>query len=195
MSPHVPLPPLMGLEILLASPNQSDHDSLSGILRSHECNLHWSRTCGEAVSFLREHRVGVIIASTGLPDGTWKSLLSEISLSADAPNLIVTSRLADERLWAEILNLGGYDLLVVPYDADEVLRIAVQAWLDWDQKRTLRNQKATATSQGSFDLAGRVAAIKHQALKGSAAFASGSRGNREENVSGHQARQSSRWMS
>jgi DNA-binding response OmpR family regulator len=34
--------------------------------------------------------------------------------------LIVCSRLADERLWAEVLNLGGYDVLAIPFHAGEV---------------------------------------------------------------------------
>jgi hypothetical protein len=29
--------------------------------------------------------------------------------------------LADERLWAEVLNLCGYDVLATPFHADEVL--------------------------------------------------------------------------
>jgi DNA-binding response OmpR family regulator len=37
------------------------------------------------------------------------------------PPLIVSDRLADERLWAEVLNLGAYDLLAMPFDAKEVL--------------------------------------------------------------------------
>ena len=39
------------------------------------------------------------------------------------PALIVTSRLADERLWAEVLNLGAFDLLSKPFDFDEATRI------------------------------------------------------------------------
>jgi DNA-binding response OmpR family regulator len=35
---------------------------------------------------------------------------------------VVVSRNADERLWAEVLNLGGYDLLLKPYNANEVRR-------------------------------------------------------------------------
>jgi DNA-binding response OmpR family regulator len=36
------------------------------------------------------------------------------------PPLIVSDRLADEQLWAEVLSLGGYDLLMKPFDAKEV---------------------------------------------------------------------------
>lgn len=195
MPPHAPLQSVIGLEILLASPYQADHDSLSAILGLCKCGLHCFRTCREAVSYLRDHTVGVMIASASLPDGTWRSLLSELSLSANAPNLIVTSRMADERLWAEVLNMGGYDLLVVPYDADEVLRITAQAWLDWERKRTLRLQKATAVPRGSFDLARRVAVTQQHALKKPAAYSPGSGSNRREDAPGHQAKESSRRIS
>jgi DNA-binding response OmpR family regulator len=38
----------------------------------------------------------------------------------DAP-VIVASTCADERLWAEVLNLGGFDVLSKPFDRKEVL--------------------------------------------------------------------------
>jgi FixJ family two-component response regulator len=37
------------------------------------------------------------------------------------------SRHADERLWAEVLNLGGYDLLAKPLEGDEVSRVVEMA--------------------------------------------------------------------
>ena len=44
-----------------------------------------------------------------------------------APVLIVTSKVADEYLWSEVLNLGGYDVLAQPLDRDEVTRVARSA--------------------------------------------------------------------
>ena len=41
--------------------------------------------------------------------------------------LIVGDRLADERLWAKVLNLGGYDLLAKPFNAKEVLHVVSTA--------------------------------------------------------------------
>jgi len=37
--------------------------------------------------------------------------------------LIVTSRVADARLWAEVLNLGGFDVIAKPFHAPEVLHV------------------------------------------------------------------------
>jgi DNA-binding response OmpR family regulator len=47
---------------------------------------------------------------------------------------MVTSRLADERLWAEALNLGAYDVLAKPFDGREVIRILSLAWQHWQDR-------------------------------------------------------------
>jgi hypothetical protein len=43
------------------------------------------------------------------------------------PRFIVADRLADNRLWSEVLNLGGWDLIAKPFDAKEVLHIVTVA--------------------------------------------------------------------
>jgi len=49
------------------------------------------------------------------------------------PQLIVADRLAHEGLWAEVLNLG-YDLLMTPFEAAEVLRVVTLAWDFWKRE-------------------------------------------------------------
>lgn len=80
---------------------------------------------------LRQGRVPVVICERDLPDGDWKVILSAVKRLEKAPLLIVCSRLADEFLWAEVLNLGGWDVLAKPFDAREVtwsVGLAVQEW-------------------------------------------------------------------
>jgi DNA-binding response OmpR family regulator len=47
------------------------------------------------------------------------------------PRLVVTSRLADERLWAEALNLGCHDVLAQPFRANELFPVLSFAWRSW----------------------------------------------------------------
>jgi len=64
---------------------------------------------------------GVVICDVRLSDGhSWKDLLHEIRQMEDPPPFIVADRLANERLWAEALNLGAYDLLAKPFEVQEV---------------------------------------------------------------------------
>jgi FixJ family two-component response regulator len=58
--------------------------------------------------------------------------------------LIVTSRLADEHLWAEALNLGAYDVLAKPFDQEEVIRVLSSAWLRKRSRNEIGTRAATA---------------------------------------------------
>ncbi len=63
----------------------------------------------------------MVLCEQTLPDADWKQVLKEIQNMLDPPLLVVTSRVADSGLWAEVLNLGGYDVLAKPLKAEEVL--------------------------------------------------------------------------
>ncbi len=41
--------------------------------------------------------------------------------------LIVSCRLADEHLWSEVLNAGGFNVMAQPFDEDELRRIVESA--------------------------------------------------------------------
>jgi len=65
----------------------------------------------------------VITCEANLADGSWQDLLEYASVQTGSTLLIVTSRLADAALWAEVLNLGGYDVLPQPFDERGLMRI------------------------------------------------------------------------
>ena len=62
----------------------------------------------------------------------WKNLLRYLRRSVPAPQLIVASRLADDSLWAEVLNIGGYDVLAQPFRREEVERVIAAARRHFD---------------------------------------------------------------
>ena len=55
----------------------------------------------------------------------------------------MSSRLADDRLWAEALNLGAWDVLAKPFEKSEVLRAVSTAWLDWKNKQKIPTRAMT----------------------------------------------------
>jgi len=60
----------------------------------------------QALEHLTNSKISVVITETLLPDGSWKDLLAFIWRIEASSDLVVTSKLADESLWAEVLNLG-----------------------------------------------------------------------------------------
>lgn len=92
-------------------------------------------SCSELSGRIAEHPPDIVISCSELPDGTWKNALAACQRLSVPPPVIVASRLADEHLWAEVLNLGGFDLIARPLDARELgwivrsaLRLRDAAW-------------------------------------------------------------------
>jgi DNA-binding response OmpR family regulator len=118
-------------EVLVAG-DQNIHAALDRILRHENCRLRHVTTCREAIAFAHENETPVLICERKLPDGDWTTVLTELEGSRKRPNLIVTSRLPDDALWAEVLNRGGYDVLSQPFDREEVFRVIDSAWRRWN---------------------------------------------------------------
>ena len=133
--------------VLEVSPDESDHSTLIEIFSHSNWKLHIARTCAEAVAFLAKKLIPVVVCERELPDGSWKDILERVTRAANPPALIVSSRLADDRLWTEVLDSGGYNVLGKPFRRNEVFRDVSLAWLQWksreDRMRVARERPRT----------------------------------------------------
>ncbi len=113
---------------LLVSPDAADKVALEGMLRHSHWTLDYAGTIDSALSVLQNGQIPIVITERDLPQGDWKDILAATQQSARAPLLIVFSRLADEYLWSEVLNLGGHDVLSKPFRETEVRHVFSHAW-------------------------------------------------------------------
>lgn len=119
------------LTVLSVSPLEEDHASLQAIAGRSKWKLFNADRVTSALALLRSHDISVVVCERDLEPGTWVDILEQIEPMPNPPSLIVTSRLADERLWAEALNLGAWDVLMKPFDGSEVIRSVKLAWSHW----------------------------------------------------------------
>jgi DNA-binding response OmpR family regulator len=117
--------------VLAISPLDDDHRFLHNIFSHSNWRLRDAQTWGEAREALEQEAAPVVICESVLPDARWTDVLSQLAKMPGPPLLVVSSRTADERLWGEVLNLGGYDVLTKPFEAAEVFRVISLAWLSW----------------------------------------------------------------
>ena len=121
---------------LVVSPLPEDLSAVRLIFAGSPWDWEGVATGEEACSWLaRCGKLPIVICDRDLPDGGWRQLLQETESLARPPKFIVSSRLADEELWMEVLGAGGHDVLRTPFDACEayrVVRLATEAWhLQW----------------------------------------------------------------
>src|SRR5438034_613414 len=120
---------------LAISPSAEDLSFLEHKFNEANWKLYTASTYREALAALGHYRVPVVLCDCQLPDGDWKDVLSQLAPLPDRPRLIAFSRNANEKLWAEVLSMGGFDLLATPFREEELVFALGSAWLDWQGER------------------------------------------------------------
>jgi DNA-binding NtrC family response regulator len=121
--------------VLSVSPDRADHNELEEVLKTWGGTIYEAGSASLAHECLSKDEIGVVLCERDLGTENWIDLLKSLFRLHNAPPLIVTSRLADDSLWAEALNRGAYDVLAKPFDREELLRTVNLAWLRWYHAR------------------------------------------------------------
>jgi DNA-binding NtrC family response regulator len=122
--------------VLAILPAREDRRCLSAVFADSNWILVFTGNIAEALGVLRSIVVGVVLCDIRFPGGhTWRDLLHEMSKMEDPPPLIVADRLADDRRWVEVLNLGAHNLLAKPFNSEEVLRAVTAACRGHENQR------------------------------------------------------------
>jgi len=140
--------PARPLVVLSVSALAEDHLSLQAIVGHSTCTLFEADDCHSALSLLELHEIAVVLCEQDVMPGTWKNMLGSTNRLPNAPSLIVTSRLADDRLWVEALNLGAWDVLGKPFDRSEVIRSVKSAWQHWHHRNQMAAMPAKTMEAG-----------------------------------------------
>ena len=152
---HIPRPPAIDLgsdfvTVLSVSPIQDDHDTLERLLGRYNWEIRKANSLASGVAKLRQNQVPLVISERDLWPGTWREVLAEAARSPVPPFLVVTSRFADEHLWAEALNIGAHDVLAKPFDVIEVTRVLSLAWLNWKNLHEMAGTPPTEVMAATY---------------------------------------------
>jgi DNA-binding NtrC family response regulator len=111
--------------VLVLLNSEEEIPFFSDIARRCGARLKMGRTLTDVLTHLERDPADVVLTPSHLSESkdNWKDVLYAMERKGAIRPLIVTSRLADEFLWAEVLNLGGFDVLAKPFDTTEVERV------------------------------------------------------------------------
>jgi CheY-like chemotaxis protein len=111
---------------------EADRLLLHEIFRECGWRLFEARDRRRALECLERNPVQVVMAESEIRNWNWRKVLNDLRRLPVPPQLVVTSRTADDYLWAEVLNVGGYDVLAQPLERDEVERVIASARRHFD---------------------------------------------------------------
>ena len=117
-----------GICALLLGEFETDRSIVQNVFQRAGWRLIEAPDRARAIRCLRREPVHVVLADSNPGGWSWKEVLTDLRALVAPPQLVVASRTADDYLWAEVLNIGGYDVLARPLDADELERVVIAAW-------------------------------------------------------------------
>ncbi len=126
------------VSVLAISPTAEDNVSLQHIFSHSNWRLECVDTLREALASLNQNVASVVISAAILPDADWRKVLEALRNFPKQPPLIVAAQAADDTLWQQVLDSGGYDVLAKPFVAGEVIRVVSLAWRQWRQCGTAK---------------------------------------------------------
>jgi DNA-binding response OmpR family regulator len=121
---------------LLVGDYEDSRPLVKEVFREAGWRLLEARDREKALEHLQSNKVHVVITSSEMPGWEWKAALENLRNMEQPPQLIVSSRMADEQLWAEVLNYGAYDVLPRPFQRDELERVVAAARRHYDPRPT-----------------------------------------------------------
>lgn len=76
----------------------------------------------------------VALLPAALPDNAWWSVWGEIALLHPRPEILVYAYAASFQLWSGVLEVGGYDVLVEPFTAEELQGAVMRAAISFTER-------------------------------------------------------------
>jgi DNA-binding response OmpR family regulator len=123
--------------IVAAFRRDEDRHALGEILDPCGWQVILSGSCAATIHAVQRRAAPIVISGRTFPDGEWRDIWNRLQARPRPPMFILASRLADESLWAEVLNLGGYDLLLKPFRPEEVVRAVHGALMAWQNAQAM----------------------------------------------------------
>ena len=157
--------------LLVVSESEQPHIAVRNTLTRLNWTLYSAFSCEQAEEMLREHEFGVVLCDCDFSRGNWKGLLEETQGRERPPRLVLFCRHADVALWGEVLNLGAWDLLMYPFEMQEVGRSAALAWESWAREGRRNNGAVTRRAQAlATDSSSAVGTVQTRAPQKAARF-------------------------
>lgn len=100
--------------------------------------------------------VDVIFCDDRLADGTWKDVLSTIAPMPQAPRLVVLSDGVSAGMCAEVMNLGGFDVLNRPLREDDIGRAVAAGCRSLQAEKDACRKRKPVAAAGAARMAAAV---------------------------------------
>jgi len=132
--------------ILLVEDDKVIAESISFALESDSFKVNWREMGNDALDYLNNNTVDLVLLDIGLPDISGFDVLRKIRIDSEIPIIIITARDADADIVLGLEGLGADDYVTKPFNP-RVLVARIRAQLRRANKQASIAKESTAKSK------------------------------------------------
>ncbi len=115
------------VRVVVITPDARDRALLARIADQFGWTFTAVTSTASAIGALQPNAAHLVICDRDLPDEEWQDALPKLAAAPQVLGVLLASTVADDYLWDEVIKHRGFDVVVKPYDAEQLHRIVTFA--------------------------------------------------------------------
>lgn len=116
-------PPAARLKILALSIFLQDRLLLERLGKQNNWELRFTNSPTDAFDWASQNQFEIILCDRNQPGYPWREVMDRLAKSSPRSCILLISPINDDYLWSDVLQWGGYDVLMRPLRAEVVLHL------------------------------------------------------------------------
>jgi len=116
------------VRVLAILPNPADRSCLAEIAAREKWNLRMASDCESALEILKHNPPEVIVCARDVKPSGWREAMGALGTQAPGISIILATPANDDRLWLEVIERGGFDVITTPLHENRVVETVRLAW-------------------------------------------------------------------
>jgi DNA-binding response OmpR family regulator len=116
------------VSILAVVSDPRDRNILNDIARREKWALRCTASCDSAVELMRHRGFGVILLDRNFTPVDWRAGFLTLTEHSPRSAIILLSREIDDRLWLEVIERGGFDVIIRPIRVARAVKAIRCGW-------------------------------------------------------------------
>jgi DNA-binding NtrC family response regulator len=120
-----------GPTVLAISQDRGCQERLANLAELYGWDLFLCSTCKYSVTLPNFAAIPIVLYDPDQLDMNWQDAFQLFLQSDRSRCLLLCSPTGDDRLWQEVIRVGGYDLVPKPICEEQIVRTIQFAWTFW----------------------------------------------------------------
>jgi DNA-binding NtrC family response regulator len=116
------------VKLVAITQNPDDAETLRQIAAGYGWRISTVGSSDAAIALLKKQPTPLVICDRDISGEAWRDVLAKVAALPQAVCVLLASRVVDDYLWNQVIRHHGYDVVVKPFQPEQLRRAVTFAW-------------------------------------------------------------------